>query len=118
MQDCIFCQIINKKITADIVYENNNVLAFTDINALAPVHILIIPKKHIQSINDLKNEKEGAGLAGELIMVAQKIAEEKQIAENGYKLLFRVNKHGQQEVPHIHLHLIGGGQLQEDIKIA
>jgi len=118
MKDCIFCQIINKKIPAEIIYENDRILAFPDINALAPVHVLIIPKKHIESINDLKNEKDGQNLAGELIMVAQKIAEKKGISEDGYKLLFRVQKHGQQEVPHIHLHLIGGAQLKETIGVA
>jgi len=118
MNECIFCKIINKKLPAEIIYENKDVLAFPDINGLAPVHILIIPKRHIESINDLASVDDGKNLAGELIMIAQKIAKKKGINENGYKLLFRVNKHGQQEVPHVHLHLIGGGQLKEEIGIA
>jgi len=118
MNDCIFCQIINKKIPAKIIYEDEEVLAFPDINGLAPVHILIIPKRHIESINYLQEEKDGEALAGKLIMVAQKIAQEQGIAERGYKLLFRTGKHGQQEVPHIHLHLIGGAQLSEEIGVA
>jgi histidine triad (HIT) family protein len=118
MSKCIFCQIVNKKIPAKIIYEDDEVLAFPDINGLAPVHILIIPKKHIESINHLQAEKDEGALAGKLIMVAQQIAQEQEIAEGGYKLLFRVGKHGEQEVPHIHLHLIGGAQLREDVGVA
>ncbi len=118
MSKCIFCQIVDKKISAKIIYEDDKVLAFPDINGLAPVHILIVPKEHIESINHLQDEKEGGVLAGRLIMVAQQIAQKQGIADKGYKLLFRVGKHGQQEVPHIHLHLIGGAQLREDIGVA
>ncbi len=115
--DCIFCKIVAGEIPTEVVYEDESVLAFPDIQPLAPIHILIIPKEHIETINDLEGEK-GERLAGHLILVAKKIAREKGIAEDGYKLLFRVNKHGQQEVPHIHLHLIGGGQLKEEIGLA
>lgn len=118
MKECVFCQIVNEKLPAEVVYEDDEVLAFVDLNGLAPVHILIIPKEHIESINDLEDREGGQGLAGKLIMIAQTIAREKNIASDGYKLLFRVNKHGQQEVPHIHLHLIGGVQLREDIGVA
>ena len=118
MSKCIFCQIVNKEIPAKIIYEDDEILAFPDINGLAPVHILIIPKKHIESINHLRDEKEGRAMAGKLVMVAQQIAQEQGIVEDGYKLLFRVGKHGQQEVPHIHLHLIGGAQLKEGIGVA
>jgi len=112
--DCIFCKIIAKEITPEIVYEDEDVLAFKDINPLAPVHILIIPKKHIASIADL--EAENTELAGKLIVTAAKIARDFDISEKGYKLLFRVGEWGGQEVPHIHLHLIGGAKLQEDIR--
>jgi histidine triad (HIT) family protein len=118
MSECIFCQIVNKKIPAKVVYEDDEILAFPDINGLAPIHILIIPKKHIESINHLQDEENGKVLAGKLIMIAQQIAQEQNIAKEGYKLLFRVGKHGQQEVPHIHLHLIGGEQLKENIGVA
>ena len=114
MTDCIFCKIIKKEIPADIIYEDDLVTAFNDIHPNAPVHILVIPKKHIESINGLKDEDEV--LAGRIIMVAKKLAGEKGIAENGYKLLFRVGRHGGQEVPHIHLHLIGGAMLTEGIR--
>jgi histidine triad (HIT) family protein len=110
---CIFCQIIAKEIPAEVVYEDEAILAFKDIQPVAPVHILIIPKKHIASINDLGAEDEV--LAGHIILVARKLAQDLQTAEKGYKLLFRVGQWGGQEVEHIHLHLIGGARLFEDI---
>ena len=112
--ECIFCKIIQKKIPAEIVYEDADVLAFKDVQPLAPVHFLIIPKKHIESINAL--EEKDTELAGKLIMVAQRLAKEFDISEKGYKLLFRVGEWGGQEVPHIHLHLIGGAKLHEEIR--
>ena len=111
--ECIFCKIIAKEIPASVVYEDKDILAFKDAHPLAPVHIIIIPKKHIASINDLK-EKD-ACLIGKLIIVAQKIARKFNLADKGYKLLFRVGEWGGQEVPHIHLHLIGGAKLTENI---
>jgi histidine triad (HIT) family protein len=113
---CIFCKIVNKEIPADIVYEDEDVLAFKDIHPLAPVHILIIPKRHIGSINDLKDED--AALAGKMILAAKKLAAELRTDEKGYKLLFRTGEWGGQEVGHIHLHLIGGAELYEEIRPA
>ena len=110
---CLFCQVINKKEPAKIVYEDEAVLAFKDIHPLAPVHILIIPKKHIESIINI-TEKD-AELVGKIILAAKKIADDLGISEGGYKLLFRVGRHGGQIVEHIHLHLIGGARLSEDI---
>lgn len=110
---CIFCKIIAKEIPADIIYEDADILAFKDIHPLAPVHVLVIPKKHIETIDDL-TDADGS-LAGKMILAAQKLARELQTAEFGYKLLFRVGVWGGQEVPHIHLHLIGGSRLFEDI---
>ncbi len=112
--DCIFCKIANKEIPADVVYEDDDVIAFRDIHPMAPVHILIIPKKHIRSVADVSKEDEL--LMGELIVTAKKLAEDLQISEKGYKLLIRVGKHGGQEVDHIHLHLIGGAPLREEIR--
>lgn len=97
----------------DIVYEDNEVIALKDIHPLAPVHVLIIPKKHIASIIDIK--KEDIKLMGKLIFVAKNIADDFKLSEDGYKLLFRVGSHGGQVVEHIHLHLIGGARLSEDI---
>lgn len=112
----VFTKIINREIPADILYEDADILAFRDIHPLAPVHILIIPKREIPSINDLK---EGdALLMGRMIVVARDLATRLNISEKGYKLLFRVGRDGGQEVLHIHLHLIGGARLHEDIRPA
>lgn len=112
--DCLFCKIAKKEIPSEIVFEDDRVFAFKDIHPLAPAHILIIPKKHIESINNLKDTDES--LAGRLILTARKIAQDLKISEEGYKLLFRTGKHGGQEVEHIHLHLIGGAKLYEEIR--
>ena len=111
---CIFCDIVKKKITAEIEFEDKKVLAFRDAHPIAPVHILIIPKKHIATINDLKTSDEM--LAGHMILTARDIARKLKIAKDGYKLLFRTGDFGGQVVPHIHLHLIGGAKLREDIR--
>lgn len=111
--ETIFSKIIRKEILADIVYEDEEILAFKDIHPLAPVHVLIIPKREIESINDL--EEGDAMLLGRMILVAKQIAKDLSISEKGYKLLFRTGHDGGQEVKHIHLHLIGGARLAEDI---
>ena len=110
---CIFCQIANKEILKTLAYEDSEIMAFEDIHPIAPVHMLIIPKRHIGSVNKL--EKEDRELAGNLILVAKGLAKKLKISQDGYKLLFRTGKHGGQEVEHLHLHLIGGAQLYEDI---
>lgn len=103
---CLFCQIINKEIPADILYEDDNVLAFRDISPQAPLHCLIIPKKHIATLNDItRSDRE---LLGDLHLAAQKIAKDQGIAENGFRTVFNCNKDGGQTVYHIHLHLLGG----------
>lgn len=114
MEDCIFCKIIDKKVDAEIIFQDKDVLAFNDIHPLAPVHVLIIPKRHIASINEITKKEEL--LMGKMIFTAKSIAVDLGIAEDGYKLLFRTGKHGGQEVDHIHLHLIGGIALHEDIR--
>lgn len=111
---CIFCKIVAKEIPASIVYEDSDILAFKDTRPLSPVHILIIPKKHIKSVDDL--EKKDIELAGKIILTAKKIAREFDISPKGYKLLFRVGEWGGQEVSHLHLHLIGGAELYEEIR--
>ncbi len=110
---CVFCKIIKKEIPASIVFEDENIIAFKDRNPIAPVHILVIPKKHISSLADA--EEKDALLIGKLIMAAKKIAEDLKISNKGYKLLIRVGKGGGQEVNHIHLHLLGGAKLAENI---
>lgn len=112
--DCIFCKIANKELPAELLYEDDLVAAFKDIKPIAPVHVLVVPKEHIESVASLKDEHEV--LAGRLIMVAKKIAEQLGIGQSGYKLLLRVGGDGGQEVPHIHLHLLGGAKLSENIR--
>ncbi len=105
----IFTKIIQKEIPAKIVYEDEDVLAFEDIQPQAPVHILIIPKKEIPTLNDLQTED--AALMGKLFLTAQKIAKEQGFAEQGYRTVFNCNEDGGQTVNHIHLHLLAGRSL-------
>lgn len=107
-QECIFCKIVNGEIPKKIIYEDDLAIAFDDIHPIASTHILIIPREHISSINELTENDKYEKLMGRLIMVAKKLAEKEKIAERGYKLLIRTGREGGQEVPHIHLHLMGG----------
>lgn len=111
--DCIFCKIAKKEIPAEIVFEDKDVIAFRDIKPIAPVHILIIPKKHIVSVAEAS--EDDTLVMGKLIIAAKKIAEKFGISKKGYKLLIRVGREGGQEVDHIHLHLLGGARLAENI---
>jgi len=104
--DCIFCKIINKEIPTDFLHEDENLVVFKDINPLAPVHLLLVPKKHLRSINDLTEADEG--IVNRLIYTAKEMAEKMSVNETGYRLFFNVEKGGGQEVFHLHLHLIGG----------
>lgn len=107
--NCLFCQIIQKNIPSDIVCETNDLIAFRDINPQAPTHILIIPKKHIATVNDVC--EEDGELMAKMILTAKNIAQQQALADNGYRLVFNTNKAGGQEVYHIHLHLLGGRQM-------
>lgn len=106
MGDCLFCKIIEKTIPAKIVYEDEQALAFEDINPQAPVHILVIPKKHIPTILDLKEEDDNC--LGYVFKVANKIAKDKGIADRGFRLVTNCNPESGQTVYHIHFHLLGG----------
>lgn len=105
----IFEKIIAREIPATIVYENDDVIAFRDIDPKAPVHILIVPKRSIPTVNDLM--PTDAELMGTLLLAAKEIAAAEGIAENGYRLVFNCNRDGGQSVDHIHCHLLGGRQL-------
>ena len=107
--DCLFCKIIDKSISANIIYENDNIIAFDDINPNSPVHVLIIPKIHIPTLNDLNEEHKN--LMGELVFTAKLLAEDLGIDEVGYRLNFNCNQAGGQTVYHIHLHLMGGREF-------
>jgi histidine triad (HIT) family protein len=111
MGETIFSKIISKEVKADIVFESDSVMAFNDINPQAPVHILIVPKIEIPKVIDL-NGKEHAELLGEMIDVANKLAKEYNIAEDGFRLVFNCGPKGGQEVYHLHMHLLGGRQMR------
>jgi histidine triad (HIT) family protein len=104
--DCIFCHIVNGKIPKEFVYEDENLVVFNDINPAAPVHLLIVPRRHIRSINDLVDgDRE---VISEIFMKGKDMAKKVSVDKSGYKLLFNVEKGGGQEIFHLHLHLIGG----------
>ncbi|OGO81390.1 MAG: histidine triad nucleotide-binding protein [Clostridiales bacterium GWC2_40_7] len=106
MDNCIFCKIINGQIPAAVVYEDDRVIAFNDINPVAPVHIIIIPREHIASANDLT--VENAGVLPDIFLAAQKIAEKLGIASKGYRLINNCGADAGQTVFHMHFHLLGG----------
>lgn len=105
-QDCIFCKIIDGEIPTEFVHQDDNLVVFKDINPLAPVHLLIVSKRHIRSINDLKDgDRE---ILAELILAARDMAKRFSIDKSGYRIFFNVEKGGGQEVFHLHMHMIGG----------
>ncbi len=110
MDNCLFCKIINGDIAAKKVYENEHIIAFNAIDPKAPVHILVIPKKHIRSINELNSSD--INLAGEIILAAKKIAKDQGIDSKGFRVVFNTNDDGGQTVYHIHMHIMGGRQMQ------
>jgi histidine triad (HIT) family protein len=109
MTDCLFCKVRDNEIPADIVYENDDVLAFNDVNPHAPVHILIIPRKHISTINDLHDGDEL--IMGKLFSAAKIIAKQKGVSDDGFRLVVNCNEDAGQTVFHIHMHLLAGRTL-------
>lgn len=107
---CLFCKIAAGDIPADKVFEDDDVVAFRDINPAAPTHILIIPKKHIATINDATAEDQS--LLGKMMLVAKDIAAQEGVDDQGFRLTLNTNSHGGQSVYHIHLHLLAGRQMQ------
>ncbi|MEJ5306556.1 MAG: histidine triad nucleotide-binding protein [Ignavibacteria bacterium] len=107
--DCIFCKIINKEINSEIVFENENIIGFNDINPVAPYHVLFVPKKHIDKISNV--ESSDINLLGELIFQAKEYAKKLGIDESGFRLVLNTGKNAGQAVFHIHLHLIGGRMM-------
>jgi histidine triad (HIT) family protein len=107
--DCLFCKIAQGTVAADIVYQDDNVMAFKDINPQAPHHILIIPYQHIATLNDLSIED--TQLVGQMVQTAKTLAQENGIAEEGYRLVMNCNPGAGQTVFHLHLHLLGGRRL-------
>ncbi len=109
MTDCLFCKMVNGEIPAEIVYEDDEILAFKDINPIAPIHVLIIPKSHISSLNELT--EENADIIGKIALRAQLIAEELGIKDKGYRIINNIGDDGGQTVKHLHFHLVGGKGL-------
>lgn len=109
MEDCLFCKIIKGEIPSTKVYEDDEILAFRDVNPLAPVHILVIPKKHIGSLVDLKPEDEK--VVGRMYTVINKIAKQEKISENGFRVVTNCGEDGGQAVKHLHFHILGGKKL-------
>jgi len=109
MSEDLFLKIISREIPADIVYENDDVLAFRDVNPQAPLHVLIIPKVHIRTINEM--QPQNAELFGKLFLAAQEIAAQQGVAEDGYRVVMNCNSAAGQTVFHVHLHLLGGRQF-------
>ncbi len=110
MSDDLFLKIIDRQIPADIVYETDELLAFRDIAPKAPTHILIIPKVHVRTVNDLESGQ--AELVGKMVLAAAELARQEGIAEDGYRLVINCNPAGGQVVYHIHLHLLGGREMR------
>lgn len=109
MTDCLFCKIIDGEIPADIVFESDTAIAFRDINPQAPTHVLIIPREHVSTINDL--DVSHGPLVGSLVTAAQQIAAEEGLADDGYRVVMNCNEGAGQSVFHIHLHLLGGRRM-------
>ncbi|WP_018953834.1 histidine triad nucleotide-binding protein [Thioalkalivibrio sulfidiphilus] len=110
MTTCIFCKIANGDIPAEIVYQDDQVLAFRDLNPQAPLHVLVIPRKHIATINDLTPEDEA--LVGRMYLAARQVAEEAGLATRGYRTVMNCNSEAGQSVYHLHLHVLGGRSMQ------
>lgn len=109
MQECIFCKIINKEIKSEIVYEDDKFIAFKDINPQAPIHVLVVPKKHLENISVVTEESEKI-LQG-IFCVVKKVAEKLDILKDGYRIVINNGKNAGQEVQHLHFHILGGRKL-------
>lgn len=109
MADCLFCRIIAREIPASIVYEDDRVLAFNDINPQAPTHVLVVPKRHIDSLDALEGGDDA--IVGEMVRRAAAIAADRGVSKGGYRTVFNTNRDAGQTVFHIHLHLLGGRSL-------
>jgi histidine triad (HIT) family protein len=110
MADCLFCKIVRREIPATLVYEDDRVVAFNDINPQAPTHVLVVPKRHIATLNELSTEDDR--LVGELVRRATAIAKERGLSAGGYRTVFNTNLDAGQTVFHIHLHLLGGRAMK------
>lgn len=113
MEDCIFCKIIKKEVPSKIIYEDDNVIAFNDVNPAAPIHILVVPKKHIETLLDVSNEDNK--LISYIFKIINKISEENGFAKSGFRVIANCGKDSGQEVKHIHFHVLAGKKLGDKI---
>lgn len=113
MGDCLFCKIVNKEIDSKIVYENDFVIAFNDINPVAPVHLLVIPKIHIKDLNEVENENEKYII--ECMKAIKEVAKITKIDKEGYRVISNTGENGGQVIPHLHFHVIGGKNLGDKL---
>ena len=111
--DCIFCQIVAGKVPSEILYQNEEVIAFRDINPQSPTHLVIIPKKHIPFLAHLSEAE--SSLIGRMVNIANQLAREEGISESGYRLVINCGEQGGQLVPHLHMHLLGGRKLSDEL---
>ncbi len=109
-QECVFCSIANKTLASEILFENDDVIVIRDIMPKAPVHLLVMPKQHVESINHLQRDQQA--LISEIIFTAKEQAMAAGVGESGYKLVFNVGKDGGQVIPHLHLHVLGGKHME------
>ncbi len=109
--DCIFCKIIAGEIPTEILYQDKEIIAFRDIKPLAPVHLLIVPRKHIPSLDQM--EESDAALVGRMVVIANKLAKDEGVDQKGYRLAINCGAEGGQLVPHLHMHLLGGRKLSD-----
>ena len=112
-EGCLFCRIVAGDIPGDFVYQDTEMVAFRDINPVASTHILLVPRQHIESVQNLRPEHEG--LIGRMVLRARALGEEEGIAERGYRLVVNSGREGGQVVPHLHIHLIGGRRLSDHV---
>ena len=111
MEDCVFCKIARHQLATDMLIENEHLSLIRDILPKAPVHLLVIPKQHIPSVNELTEDQQS--LVGEMILTAKQQATEQGVGASGYKLVFNIGKDGGQIIPHLHLHVLGGKKLED-----
>ncbi len=113
MENCVFCKIINKEISSDIVYEDDEIIAFKDINPATPIHILVVPKKHIETLLDVK--KEDSELIAHIYQVINKVARDNNFADDGFRVITNCGRDSGQEVMHIHFHILAGTKMGDKI---
>ena len=111
--DCVFCQIVAGKIPTEFLYQDEDMAAFRDINPVAPTHIIIVPKKHIPSLAEIS--EEDLPLMGQIVKIANQLAKQEGILERGFRLVINCGKEGGQVVPHLHMHLIGGRKVTDEM---